>query len=1142
MALKLSLLGPFAAWHGERQLTSFRNRKTQALLIYLTVGAALDGRRREHQREQLTTLLWPGLPQQSAQVNLRQTLYQLRQMVPQVDASNSSEPVPLVVSDRQRVWLHPEAIIDLDVATFLKEVDGNSQVETLSEAAALYRDDFLADFYLPDSETFEMWTAGRRAELRRLALDALARLTSHYLAVFDYEEAEQYARRQLEIDNLRESGHRQLMEVLARRGQRSAALAHYETCRRILAQELGTEPDPATVNLYEQIRQNQLEKLVLTEGDILARLSPGELSASAHYHQPILHNLPTQTTPFIGREPELAALGQHLADPTIHLITILGPGGMGKTRLALAVAEAQLNSQQQPALFPQGVCFVSLARLETAGSLAPAIAEAVNFRFYEGDEPKAQLLRYLRHKAMLLILDNFEHLRAGADLVDEIVQTAPAIKLLVTSREKLNRQAEQLFPIGGMALPPPQASGEEDNMALTSYGAIHLFCQYARRVRPDFALTAENQSHVLSICYLVQGMPLGIVLAATWLELLTTQEVVAEMSRSLDFLATDMGDVPERQRSLRAAFDHSWRLLSQREQGIFRQLSIFRGGFTREAAEAVTGASLRDLQALVNKSLLNRTTGGRYEVHELLRQFAAEKLVQAPDIEAAIRDRHSATYCAFLHEHTEQWHTDRQLETLATVTQEADNVQVAWRWALAQGEWQRLVQAIDSWGWFHLWQGRYADGESFCQAIVKKAERQSGETAVSPDCLRLWARALAWLGLFTDDLNIAVGVLQQSLALLERPELAGQDTRREKASVLLSEGMISLDQDLQEAQQLIEQSLAFYRELGNQWGIALGLLGLSQVDWRTGNYDAGLDRVQAALAIHQERGDWQAQAESMTMLGLIHKTLGHLEEAERLERAALTLSQRIGDRSQLVVRHGNLAYTLLWQGKFAEAQQLAGESLAICRDLGDRLFEGWVQYCLSEALMHSGQYEQAGRQAASGLLVVQATGDRRDEGSLYGVLGQLALAESSYARAQAAFAKSGEIFRETQYSLIDFSLAGLGYTACRLGQPQAARQHLAEALSSVLAIKSYKRVVFALPGVALLLAKTGAVARAVEIWALARRHPFVANSRWFEDVAGRELDDLVAILPAEVAEAAQARGRALDLWETAAALLADLQA
>ena len=257
--------------------------------------------------------------------------------------------------------------------------------------------------------------------------------------------------------------------------------------------------------------------------------------------------------------------------------------------------------------------------------------------------------------------------------------------------------------------------------ALAQYSAIQLFEQSARRVKPGFVLSAENQQAVLGICRLVQGMPLGIVLAAAWIEMLAPHEILDEMNQDLDFLKTEEEDVPDRQRSLRAAFNHSWRRLTENERSIFRQLSVFRGGFTHQAAQVVVGASLQDLQTLVHKSLLSNSKAGRYDVHELMRQFAAEELDHSPDLAAAVRSRHSAYYCAFLHEHDQDWHNVRQMDTLAVVTAEADNAQTAWRWAVSHNDWPHLLSAIDSWGWYHEWRGRYTDGEVLWKEISRES-------------------------------------------------------------------------------------------------------------------------------------------------------------------------------------------------------------------------------------------------------------------------------------------------------------------------------------------------------------------------------------------------------------------------------------
>jgi predicted ATPase/DNA-binding SARP family transcriptional activator len=1114
--LSLSLLGTFQATLNQQPVTGFAYDKVRALLAYLAVESDYP-----HRRDALTGLFWPEQSDTAARLSLNQAIYTLRKTL----GDKKGNEVPFILADRTSVQLNPAAELWLDAREFEKRATAGRKLETvelrqLHEAISLYRGDFLSGLSLDDSPAFDDWLALTRERLHRLALEALDYLVQYEIRRGEWEQALTYARRQIELEPWREEAHRQIMLLLARTGDYNGALTQYDTCRAVLAQELAIEPMPETTTLYRRI--------VAVRG--------GEYP----------HNLPPPATELIGREADLQHLKQLLAHPDKRLITLVGPGGIGKTRLA---TEAARQNQHR---FLEGVAFVSLAALSEAGQMVSAIAGSANvpLRSEARRSPAQQLLDYLRRKEMLLVLDNFEHLLDGVALLSDILATAPGVKLLVTSRQQLQLQAEQLFSVTGMDYPKwaTQTVLEADPIEAiapveaVTYPAGQLFLKAARRRQLHFAsMNSDEEQCLAGICRLVEGMPLALELAAAWVDTLSLTEIAADLRQSLDFLESERRDIPERHHSIRAAIDTSWNLLDDREQVVFARLSVFRGGFTREAAQAVAGASRRQLSRLISQSLLQfDRQEGRYQVHELLRQYGAEKMAEDLEQETAVRDRHSAYYCAFLHEHTEHWHTGRQLATLAALTREADNVQQAWSWALAQGEWQRLVEAIDSWCWFLDWQGRFADGEAFCQEIAEQAKRQSGETAVSPECLRLRAKVLVWSGRFTVDNGAALRHFQQSLALLERPELAGQDTRQEKAFVLASETWKLPDPDLERL--LIEQCLALYRELGNRWGIAQGLSALSHVDWRTGNHDLGLARAQGALVIHQERGDRRGQAVSMAMLARIHKTLGHLEEAERLEREALGLIQQIGDRSRLAHRRAALAHTLLWQGKFADAQQLAGESLEVCRDLGHRAAEGWAQYCLSETLLHSGQYQPARRQAAGGLIVVEAVGSRDDEAALYGVLGQLALVESSYAEAQAAFARSGEIFRENQYRPFDFSPAGLGYTTCRLRQQQKARQHLAEALASALALKTYGPTLFALPAVALLLAQTGAAARAVEIWALAKCHPFVANSKWFEDVAGWELEAVAASLSPEVAEAAQERGRTLDLWQAAAALLAELKA
>ena len=363
--------------------------------------------------------------------------------------------------------------------------------------------------------------------------------------------------------------------------------------------------------------------------------------------RPTPQNWPAARTPFFGRREELAEIARLLADPACRLLTLLGPGGTGKTRLALEAAHRLLANT--PATLSDGVFFVPLAPLNRFDQLVPAIANAVGFSFCADQSPSDQLLDYLRARRLLLVLDNCEHLLddATACLLVDLLNSAPGLALLATSRTKLNVVGEQVFFVSGLQAPGPEA-GEETlpAAALGRYSALQLFQQAARRVRPDFSVTTENLADVVRICRLVDGMPLAIELASAWVEMLPTGEIAAEIERSLDFLESNLRDLPERHRSLRAVFVSSWALLTDEEREALQGLSIFRGNFTRQAAETVSGASLRTLLGLVNKSWLQPVSGrdGRYQIHPLLRQYASARLITETQAWRERRQRHAGYY------------------------------------------------------------------------------------------------------------------------------------------------------------------------------------------------------------------------------------------------------------------------------------------------------------------------------------------------------------------------------------------------------------------------------------------------------------------------------------------------------------------
>jgi predicted ATPase/DNA-binding SARP family transcriptional activator len=689
--LSLSFLGSFAASFDGQSLLPFRAKSVQALLIYLVCETE-----RAHQRETLMDLFWPGMPLDSAQANLRQTLYRLRQAIPEARSSEAGTTVPFVLADRRTIQINPEAVYQADVQQLAELIDHDPE-----QAINLYRGDFLADFYLPDSETFEEWVNGRRAHTQRLILTALDEVTAVHLQNGRYDEAENLARRQLTIDNLLESGHRQLMESLARNGRRRAALSHYESLSQLLQAELDITPSSATQALVQAIRAGELaERGERREENVESVKVEIEQPPLSTPHLPLpastpRHNLPAQATPFIGRETELEELGKLIANPPTSLTTIVGPGGMGKTRLALATAERILKGIQ----FPDGVFFVDLAPLNEAPQIPEAVAKALEIQF-GGEE---QLLEFLRDKAMFFILDNFEHVLAGAQWVNTILTTAPGVQVLVTSRERLGLRGEQLFQIPGLDFPdwitPENAS---------DYNAARLFLGAAQRLRSDFVLTEVDLPSLTHICQLVGGMPLALELAAGWVELLSLAEIAAEIEQGLDFLETELQDVPERQRSMQTVFSTTWERLELAEQEMLRKLSVFRGGFTREAAAQVAygggsaAATLKLLGRLVNKSLLQTNPSqGRYQLHELLRQYAAEQLEKAGETEST-RTTHADFFVEMAHQLEGEIKGGRQQkEALDAIEADLANIQAAWDWALIQGDLAAIVRSLEALSWFN---------------------------------------------------------------------------------------------------------------------------------------------------------------------------------------------------------------------------------------------------------------------------------------------------------------------------------------------------------------------------------------------------------------------------------------------------------
>ncbi len=668
-------------------------------------------------------------------------------------------------------------------------------------------------------------------------------------------------------------------------------------------------------------------------------------------------NLPGMLTPFIGREPELVAIGQLLHDPQCRLLTITGSGGIGKTRLAIEAASCQKD------LFPDGTWFVPLAPLSSSEFLIPTIAEVLNFRFQDPVKPRDQLLGYLREKRALLILDNIEHLLDGVWLLPEILESSPQVKLLVTSRERLNLRSEWVFEIQGLPIPPSDQVEQFEE-----YSSVALFLQSAQRIRSGFLLRDEELPWVARICQLLEGMPLGIELAAGWLSLLTCQEIKEEIEGNLGFLTSTFRDIPERHQSLWAVFDHSWILLSPIERQTLCRLSVFRGGFTREAAQRVADASLSMLSALANKSLLRKKENERYDLHEAIRQYAGIHLAEYQIEEELAHQRHSTYYLELVYKYKTQLASANQKRAMEALNSESDNLRLAWDWAIERRRLNEIRQSLDAMWRFYSYQSRFQEGIPIFEKVVKAFADDSTRAATEPlaEYSIVVGQALAkqgWFNFRLGRLEPAIQMLRQSIDLLgslgDQPALA--------FSLISLGGILAINVDDPQGKVMLMEGLEISHAIDDPWlsAICLANMAIAALTWRGHEEAYGLSRE--AVAEARAAGDPAISAFCLTFSGLAAFTAGKLNEAHALISESLSLSRACDNRWDIATALGHLGQIASAQGKHLEAQEHFRESMAIFAEQGEILGQARALNQYGEAVLALGKNAEARRSLQAGL-------------------------------------------------------------------------------------------------------------------------------------------------------------------------------
>jgi len=695
------------------------------------------------------------------------------------------------------------------------------------------------------------------------------------------------------------------------------------------------------------------------------------------------NNLPTPPTPFVGRERELDELSRLLSDPQQRLLSLVGPGGIGKTRIALTLARQHLEA------FPDGVYCASLAACESLLQALMAIAEALNFSFGNAREPQQELFDYLREKRMLLLLENFENIPSAANLLADLLQAAPQVKAVVTSRERLRLRGEQVYEVNPMRQPP---EGETDLEALLNLPSVLLFQHSARRIQPDFYVGADNAQAVAAIVRAVEGLPLAIELAATWLESLPVEEIAQEIERSIDFLETDLRDVPERQRSIRAVFAYAWSRLSQEEQAIFARLTLFQGGFERDAAEKVGGASLRLLNSLINKSLIQRDAKGRYSVQKLLRQYVAEQA--EPRLLQEGRTAHARYYAAWIGQLQAIFNTPQERQALDHIELEVENLRMAWQTAIDQQLWEISEAMLTGLWLYKLGRSLYREGVDLFDLLISALEGLGLTSAP------LYWRIIAMRHLMSGRLGgyeEALRAAQQAYAVFAQ---GSNPADQALALNLAAYSQMMLGQVVESR----DTSALAVEVLGDMvdptmWYMAMANYGYAE--YLLGNYEQA--RILYESILHTAENlpcSPITLAYSKNNLGEIVREQGDYTQAQRFFQAAHDEFSAQHNRRGMAFSLNNLAGLIFYSGDYAKAEKMYQRAYQLHREIGDRPGMGHSLAALGNAAMSRGDIGRAREYFEQALALRRSLNDQRGIADSLMDLGRNALDGEDYVRSE----------------------------------------------------------------------------------------------------------------------------------------------
>lgn len=861
------------------------SRKAQALLVYLAVE------REQQPRSLLASMLWPESDQQHADTSLRVALTTLNKICGSY-----------LTQTRTRVGIDWDQVVNVDLNALLVAADQGDDDRALD----LYKGPFLSGFYLPDSESFETWRTWQNERLLKIIAQCFHKSIENALNEASDHDPMTLALQLLKLDPMDELAHRAIMLVHARRGNRSAALEQFDQCRAQMRRELDIEPSSQTRLLFEQIQSGDVQQL---EDQV-----------------PVTRVVVPQKMPLIDRQGELAELLTRIASEECRLLTVLGPGGIGKSRLAVEALREAAD------LFRDGVFFCPLASIASSEFVLPAISRTLNFyvdSLVTIQDPKSQLIDFLSTRRIFLVLDGFEHLLDSSRLLAELLENAPGLKLLLTSRERLRLRQEWVLQLEGL---PLKAQGHPVSGSIPP--ALELFMKRTEQVRGSQAFAAEEHTAAEEICSLVEGNPLAIELAASWTDALSTPEILVQIRSDLDFLTSRLKNQPDEHRSLRVVFERSWSLLPERLRSTLAALSVFRGTFQREAAEAVTGAGFKDLAALGDKSLIRRSALGHYSLHASIQYFSSEKLGQKPTLAEKVRSAHARYYLGLLNELGPQMITTQMPEAREIVIKELANIWVALDWAVTDLNDEKLHQLLDNLFSFYVAHD-WHDGVVALGRLARMIQQVgASQMQADPFAHTLFRSASARQAWFLSHL----GKSKESQSLSERcMRWVTEDNSPEIRSICLNNMGINacLQGRFEHGVNYLEQAIA----LGHGYAEPVFPsyhLWLGYVRFLQGLYSESMVDYQTCYDLFEKQGNQPGMAFALSKMGLSADGMRSYEQGLDYHRRALEIFRATNHISGQAYTYSRMSVDAYGLGDYCQAAEWAEEGLRRFSALGHR--------------------------------------------------------------------------------------------------------------------------------------------------------------------------------------------------------------